>query len=107
MLVVYNFSGFYNGPGKTGIHITVIYCFSRLPAENRWPTQIRIICAKFNKGTFYKSVVGVREIPSMMCLGLITVSFFVTGRSMEYEGRGDGRQTERLFEEATTGIESF
>lgn len=52
-------------------------------------------------------MVGVREIPSMMCLGLITVSFFVTGRSMEYEGRGDGRQTERLFEEATTGIESF
>lgn len=94
MLVAYNFSRFYNGPSKTDIHITVIYFFSRLPAENRWPTQIRIICAKFNKGTFYKSMIGVREIPSIVCLGLITVNFFVIGRSMDWERGVDGRRAE-------------
>lgn len=47
---------------------------------------MRIICDKFNKGPIYKSVIGVREIPSMMCLGRGTVSLFVTGE--ERRGRG-------------------
>lgn len=108
LLVAYNFSRFYNRPGKIGIHIAVIGCISRLPAENRWPTQIRIICDKFNKGTIYRSVIRVREIPSIACLGLITVSLFVTGRRMEREGRGETWAGQGgLFEDATTGVESF
>lgn len=48
--------------------------YHRLPEGNRWLTQIRIILEEFNKGTIYKSVVRVREIPSRVCLGLVTVS---------------------------------
>jgi len=50
--------------------------YHRLPEGNRWLTQIRIILEEFNKGTIYKSVVRVREIPSRVCLGLVTVEFF-------------------------------
>lgn len=58
---------------REDIPIAVIYCTTRLPAGNRWPTQMRIICDEFNKGTIYKSMIRVREIPSIVCPGLVTV----------------------------------
>ena len=45
------------------------------PMDCSTPGQIRIILEEFNKGTIYKSVVRVREIPSRVCLGLVTVEF--------------------------------
>jgi hypothetical protein len=39
-------------------------------------------------------MIGVREIPSIVCLGLITVNFFVIGRSMDWERGVDGRRAE-------------
>ena len=54
---------------------THTFSLIRVLAGNRWLTQIRIILEEFNKGTIYKSVVRVREIPSRVCLGLVTVEF--------------------------------
>ena len=45
----------------------------RAPAGNRWHSSR--VTGEFNKGTIYKSVVRVREIPSRVCLGLVTVEF--------------------------------
>lgn len=46
-----------------------------------------MICEEFNKGTIYNSVVRVREIPSIMCLGLVTVELLCYKSQTEGEGR--------------------
>lgn len=79
---------FIKHPYKVGIHIAIIYC--RLPAGNRWPTQIRIICEEFNKGTICKSMVRVREIPSIGCLGLVTVELLCYKSKTGGGGKGVG-----------------
>lgn len=65
-----------------------------------------MICEEFHKGTIYNSVVRVREIPSMMCLGLVTVELLcyksqTAGWGREWLWGGEG--CVRIL---STGIES-
>lgn len=85
---LHTFSLIFTTPLQGRYSYCYTYCISMLPAGNRWPTQIRIICEEFNKGTICKSVVRVKEIPSIGGLGLVTVEFLCY--KSKTEGGGDG-----------------